>query len=300
MSAAPSFPDSNGTDFLSRLNSAFTAAWAAFQSQDATAFTSSGAAPAFAINPTPGISANAAPQRFRWKFHANGVTGSNTGNINGKGAMNFKQYDAFGAKVPGVIVAGQLADVENDGTDLVILNPLPSPVNVPVRQTTLSGGVDANGSANFLGIGSGLAVSLTATVPVVVAFAAGFGAIGEIDFVGRIATTLAAAWSGLTASSTLYLYVDRNVATGALTYGFTALTPNYGYGIAKSTVNGQHTYRIDEGVMYVGNGSTAAAVQRVFLGECVTGATTVSSVTTYALMGSYDSGWTSTLPGLNV
>ena len=67
-----------------------------------------------------------AGQRFRWKFHAAGTTGSNTGNINGLGAKNFKQYDASGTKVSGVIKLGQLADVEYDGTDLVILNPLPS------------------------------------------------------------------------------------------------------------------------------------------------------------------------------
>jgi len=168
---------------------------------------------------------------------------------------------------------------------------------VPVRQTALAGAVDANGAANFMAIGSGLAVSLAATaVPVVVAFAAGFGSTGELDFVGRATADLATAWSALTPSTTLYLYVDRNVGTGALTYGFTALAPTYGYGTAKSIVAGQHTYRIDEGVMYVGNGSTAAAVQRVFLGECVTGAAAVTSVITYALMGKFI-GALSAVPG---
>jgi hypothetical protein len=170
---------------------------------------------------------------------------------------------------------------------------------VPVRQVTLAGAVNAAGAANFLSVGTGLAVNLAATsVPVVVAFAAGFGASGEVDYVGRI--TADTSIGSLTANKTLYLYVDRNTTTGALTYGFTELLPTYGYGITKSTTNLQHTYRIDEGVMYVGNGSTATAVQRVFLGECVTGASTVTSVVTYALQGNYDSGWTATLPTTNV
>lgn len=186
------------------------------------------------------------------------------------------------------------ANLAADVANLATLNA--TNYKVPVRQTVLAGAVDAAGSASFLSVGTGLAVNLAATtVPVIIAFAAGFGALGEVDHIGRIAADTSI--GSLTASSTLYLYVDRNVSTGALTYGFTNLAPNYGYGTTKSTVSGQHTYRIDEGMMYVGNGSGATAVQRVFLGECVTGASTVISVITYALMGRYDSGWTGTLPG---
>jgi hypothetical protein len=164
-------------------------------------------------------------------------------------------------------------------------------VNVPTRQTVLTGSVDSNGQANFLGIGSGLSVNLAATTtPVVVAFAEGFDAAGEVDYVGRITADVSSAWGGLAASATNFLYIDRNTSTGALTYGATTLAPAYQYGGNPSTGTGQHTFRIDQMTMYVGNGSTSSVVQRVFVGEAVTNASSVTSVTAYALRGRYDSG----------
>lgn len=97
---------------------------AAIQSQTWTGFTSAGAAPAYTLTPTPTILAYAAGQRFRVAAHAAGTTGSNTLNIAGLGAKNLKQYDSTGTKVPAVVASGQLMDVEYDGTDMVLLNPL--------------------------------------------------------------------------------------------------------------------------------------------------------------------------------
>jgi hypothetical protein len=164
-----------------------------------------------------------------------------------------------------------------DGTALAATS---SSVSVAVRQTILSAAVDSNGISNFLAIGTGLAVNLSATtVPITVAFAAGYDSNGAVNYIGRATADLTSAWSSLTASSTLYLYVEYNA--GAFTYGFTSLAPNYGWGITKSTTSGQHTFRIDEMKMYVGNGSSATAVNRVFLGECVTSGVAVTSVTAY-------------------
>jgi len=100
-------------------------ALAALQSQLYTAFTSAGTAPTYTLTPVPALTAYAANQRFRVKAHAAGTTGSNTLNVNALGAKNLKQYDATGAKVPAVVTNGQLFDVEYDGTDFVILDPLP-------------------------------------------------------------------------------------------------------------------------------------------------------------------------------
>lgn len=96
------------------------------QAQSYTGFTTSGTAPAFTLTPSPAIAAYAANQRFRVAFHAAGTTGSNTLNVSGLGVKSLKQYDSTGAKVAGVVAAG-LFDVEYDGTDFVILDPLPSP-----------------------------------------------------------------------------------------------------------------------------------------------------------------------------
>lgn len=103
----------------------------AAQTQANTACTTSGTAPAFTATPNPTLSALNANVRLRVKFHAAG-TGADTLNIGGFGAKAIKQYDANGAKVAGVIAAGQLVDVEYDGTDFVLLDPLPKSLSNPL------------------------------------------------------------------------------------------------------------------------------------------------------------------------
>ncbi len=98
---------------------------AGMQSQTYTAFASAGAAPAFTLTPLPAIAAYTTGQRFHVAFGVAGTTGSNTLNISGLGVKNLKQYDAAGTKVAGVVAAGQRVDVEYDGVDMVILDPLP-------------------------------------------------------------------------------------------------------------------------------------------------------------------------------
>lgn len=95
------------------------------QTQALTAFTTTGTAPAFVLTPAPAIIAYVAGQRFRVKLHA-ASAGSDTINISGLGAKNIKQYDSGGNKVAVILAAGQLADVEYDGVDVVVLDPLPA------------------------------------------------------------------------------------------------------------------------------------------------------------------------------
>ncbi len=100
------------------------------QVQYDTAFAAGGTAPNFTLTPAPAIGAYTANQRFRVAFGAAGTTGSNTLNISGLGAKNLKQYDSTGTKQPAVIAANMLADVEYDGTDMVVLDPLPPVVAI--------------------------------------------------------------------------------------------------------------------------------------------------------------------------
>jgi hypothetical protein len=95
------------------------------QGQNYTAFATTGSSGTFVLTPSPAISAYAANQRFRVKFNAAG-NGSDTINVSSKGAIAIKQYDSTGAKVAPVIASGQLADLEYDGTNFVILDPLPA------------------------------------------------------------------------------------------------------------------------------------------------------------------------------
>lgn len=98
----------------------------AIQAQTYTAFTTAGSSGTFTLTATPAIASYIAGQRFRVKFHAVG-NGTDTLNISSLGAKSLKQYSpGNGSKVAPRIVANMLTDVEYDGTDMVILEPLPS------------------------------------------------------------------------------------------------------------------------------------------------------------------------------
>lgn len=104
---------------------------AGVQAQTYTAFTTTGAAGAFVLTPNPVLAAYTAGQRFRVKFHVAG-NGADAINISGLGNKNLKQYDSTGAKVAAVIAANQLVDIEYDGVDVVLLDPLPPPSSAVV------------------------------------------------------------------------------------------------------------------------------------------------------------------------
>lgn len=119
--------------------------------QGYTAFVTGGTAAAFTLTPVPELSGYAANQRFRVKFNRAGA-GATTLNVSGRGAKNLKQYDATGSKVDAVLAAGQLADVEYDGADMVVLTPLPvaaisdpweiQPIGVPIPLFTHMGATE--------------------------------------------------------------------------------------------------------------------------------------------------------------
>lgn len=71
-------------------------------------------------------------QRFRLKFDKTG-TGAPTLAVSGLTAKNIKQYDDLGVKAAPVIKINMLADVEYDGTDYVILNPLTPTISLTSR-----------------------------------------------------------------------------------------------------------------------------------------------------------------------
>lgn len=255
------------------------------QNQGKTAFTTAGASPAFTVTTNPAYGAYAANQRMRVKFHAAGTTGSNTLNRDGLGAKNLMRYNTNGVKVPAVVPLNQLVDIEYDGTDMVILDSLPT-ANVPTRQTVLSGPLDASGFPTFLPATSGslslTSQNITSGIPLVVTSANGFGTNGADDRIGSSTANLT--WSGLAASVTNYLYVDI-AADGSLTPGSTTLAPNYQFGGTRSTTNGQATFNIQEMWMTVGNGASAVVTRRVFVGEADTNASTVTATRAYAYQG---------------
>lgn len=99
------------------------------QGQTYTSFTASGT-DTYAATPSPALGAYAANQRFRIKF-TNSNTGAATLNLNSLGAKTLKKQTRDGNAVlaAGDIPAGALFDVEYDGTDMVLLSPLPATIN---------------------------------------------------------------------------------------------------------------------------------------------------------------------------
>lgn len=101
------------------------------QTQAGTAFTTAGTAPNFTLTPSPAITAYAVGQRFRVNFNAAGTTGQNTLNISGLGAVVLAQYGPDGVLNPAVITNNLLADVEYNGTFMVILDPVSTGYSAP-------------------------------------------------------------------------------------------------------------------------------------------------------------------------
>jgi hypothetical protein len=151
---------------------------------------------------------------------------------------------------------------------------------------------------SFLQPGSGLAVNLLATAsPLILTTANGFGTTGAVDTITEITADVPSAWYGLPASSPLiYLFVGT-ANPASPTYAWTTAQLTYGP-VAPTPVMGSWWFDTNAMQMKEGNGSTWVASQYICIGEAVTGASSVTSVTPYAFQGSYVGAWTNTLPGV--
>ncbi len=193
----------------------------------------------------------------------------------------------------GDIEAGQWVTVVYDGANFQMQSPAVASSNrvtVSVRQTVLGCSVDSTGLPNFLGTGAtttSVYLQNGATTPLVVTFAYGNHDTGAVDYVTRISAN-GATWTGLGGDTTYYLYVDRNVSTGAITYDHTLSRPNYTRTNTVGTGSGNFTYLINTGFMYEGN-AASTPIQRVFVGEATTVAGAVTSVTAYMPRGEFQS-----------
>lgn len=199
----------------------------ATQSQTATAFTSAGTAPSFTLTPVPALTAYAAGQRFRVRFHSAGA-GSDTLNISTLGAKSLKQYDATGAKVAAVIAAGQLADVEYDGVDFVILDPLPAAVpsqvgiqgackNLRVSTTGLSANVSVSADEITLENAGGNCIIARAVNLTINCAAAGAGGLDTGTLLAAASYSVWVIWNGSAVSGLL----SASATTPTLPNGYT-------------------------------------------------------------------------------
>ena len=181
--------------------------------QTLVAFTTGGTAGALTLTPSPAISAYAAPLRYRVKF-SQASTGTDTINVSAIGAKSIKQYDSTGAKVAAVFAANQLADVEYDGVDFVLLDQLP--VNaVQTRQS-------ARGISRLIASANGTSSNIQFSIDeAVVAGSSGPSTVLEgINLALNTAATASATVSGMvggaTVASTWYaVYAHYNPSSGA-------------------------------------------------------------------------------------
>lgn len=126
-----------------------------------------GAADAYVITPSPAISAYTTGQIFSFKAAHTNTTAS-TLNVNAKGATAIKKVDGTTALAAGDIVAGQIIQVEYDGTNFQMINPVG---NAPATKTYVDatfqrfGGTGADGA---LAISSGTTTIDCANAAVVV------------------------------------------------------------------------------------------------------------------------------------
>lgn len=256
--------------------------------QEGIRYATAGSEPAYTVTTaSPAVSAYVTGHRFTVVFDADGTTGSNTINVNAIGAKSLKQYDSNGGKVDAVVKASQIAIIEYDGTDFVILNPLPPIPLTSVRQTVQGGPVTSTGGANFLPATDAdlnlVTQNIDSTTPLVVAAAQGFGA--GSDRIGRSTANLTFV---CTNTATNYLYVTVG-ADGTLTPGTTTVAPVFQWGGTAAVTSALGTFDATRMVMYVGDGAAATAAWRVYVGEAVASGGAITSTVAYAYNGQYKS-----------
>lgn len=101
------------------------------------------------ITPSPAVTSYSADQVFTVKF-TNAQTGVSTINVNGVGAVSLKQYDSSGTGIDPTITAGQVSDVAYNGTQFILLDPLPA------TATTVPHGMTVFGSNGTYTVPSGV------------------------------------------------------------------------------------------------------------------------------------------------
>ena len=193
------------------------------------------------------------------------------------------------ALIAGDVVLNQISELVYDSTldHWLLTGPvtLSTRTTVPVRQCVLScSGDGTTGLPNYMVASTTTALGFQNcdTTNLVMAFAYGFDTAGAVDYVAVVNANTSSVWTGLNGvSTTYYLYADRDISTGAITYDKTTTRPIY----TNVPGTGNNTYIIPQSKMV--NGSSTA-IQRLFLGEAATSAgSVISTITPYMPRGEF-------------
>ena len=191
--------------------------------------------------------------------------------------MNYSENYPLNVTPQGDTIRESVEKNRNEILSLVkTLNAQPSGAVGGSRQRVLVGPT-LNGSWNFLS-SDGLTVIINGSVtPVVLSFADGAGANGNIDYLAEV-TEKKSAWSVL-ASNTSYLYVDRS-DTGALTFGSATIAPVEQESAPSATSSdvGLSWFSTLEQKMYVWSGTAWQEKVRLFMATVKTDGSSVTSI----------------------
>lgn len=198
------------------------------------------------------------------------------------GSASSLAANRYGMAADLTLPAKAALDLEYDGENSLWMPKLiPASATPMVRraQCVIGGPSDSNGAPNFGGSTGSAAVSVTGTLTY--AAAAGFDANGEVNIVWQSTNP---GWTGLSTNGTMYLW-EQNDGAGNITRGADTLAPINQDGGSYSTTNGQFTHNNVDRISKVGNGSTAAQVYRVYVGEVTVSGSVVTAIRWYAING---------------
>ena len=146
------------------------------------------------------------------------------------------------------------------------------------RQCVLHAATGTDGKPSYL-TANGLNVAINgSTTPVIVTFAGGYNANGTVDKTDTIVDTVNA-WT-MPANGTYYLYIDKDMSTGILSYGHTTIPDTYATTAPASPVLDQCYFNTVDMKMYHYNSSAWEQKLRVFVAKAVTTADT-ATITMY-------------------
>lgn len=236
-------------------------------------------------------------------------TGASTLNYNGGGTKPIVNIDGT-ALASGVIPANAIVQLQYSSSvsswqlQTQLSAAASASAGVPVRQTVLSGPINSSGFPVLLPTScanlSIATANITASAPMIVTASNGFGSTGAIDRTGVSNANLT--WN-CTANAINFLGVVVNADT-TLTAFVVANTngnqPVYQYGGAATNGAANYTFNTQEMTMRAGNGNAGnAQTYSVFVGEANCNSNAAVTVTNYAYLGRYFSGFTATLPAAN-